>query len=640
MKRIVVLISNKGTGTNLQAIIDGVTGGKISAKIVAVISDTSLALGLNRARKHKIPIKIVLKKEDLLKVLQKLNPDYICLAGWKQIVLDEVIDNFPNRILNVHPGLIPDTLDGVVKNPDGSDGLWNRGKLTDKAIQNFLDSKATYAGSTIHFLSKEFDFGPVLGRCFEKIKKGDTVDSLYQRLKVKENKLYVDVLAKLCKKNGQTVLIVDGGGRGAVLVDKYGSSEHVSRILVVPGNDLMQINTKKPVITYPNLKTTSVKEILDICKKENVDLVDVAQDNAVEVGLVDELLKNGIPVIGPTRVAGQIEWDKQWARKFMGKYQIPMPKYHIFYTEKEGIEYVKNLPAIKCFVKASGLAEGKGSIPAKNKNEAIEAIKQMKNFGRAGETYLLEKWLVGEEFSAFALCDGESFKIVGYAQDHKRVFDGDKGPNTGGMGCVSNPLVVDKNIKRQVDEIFQKTMDGLRKEGRPYIGVLYLGGMVVDDEAVPAGRQVFVIEFNARWGDPEAQVITPAIKNDFIEIADAIIFGKLKKLKLNVDKKVRVVIAATAKGYPVNYSSVKGKKIFGIDVAIKKKVKLYGAGIINVNGNYVVNGGRVLYTVGEGKNVIKAREKAYKAMAHIKIEDNNLHYRTDIGWRDVERLNK
>jgi len=199
VKRIVVLISNKGTGTNLQAIIDGVESGQINAQVVAVISDTEEALGLQRAKKHHLPIEICPKKEDLLFLLKNLNPDYICLAGWKQIILDEVIDTFPNRILNTHPGLIPDTIDGVVNNPDDTDALWNRGKMTDKAIQNFFDNKATYAGCTNHFLSYEFDFGPVLGRCFEKILPNDTVDSLYTRLKKKENDLYVKVLHKLCK---------------------------------------------------------------------------------------------------------------------------------------------------------------------------------------------------------------------------------------------------------------------------------------------------------------------------------------------------------------------------------------------------------------------------------------------------------
>lgn len=200
MKPIGVLISNKGTGTNLQAIIDGTESGKINAKIVAVISDNKEALGLNRARKHKLPIKICPKIENLPPLLKSLNLDFVCLAGWKQIIVPEVIDAFPNRILNTHPGLIPDTLNGVVKNPDGTDGLWNRGKMTEHAMENVLGSKATYAGCTNHFLSHEFDFGPVLGRCFEKVKAGDTVNSLYIRLKRKENQLYVDVLAKLCKE--------------------------------------------------------------------------------------------------------------------------------------------------------------------------------------------------------------------------------------------------------------------------------------------------------------------------------------------------------------------------------------------------------------------------------------------------------
>jgi phosphoribosylglycinamide formyltransferase-1 len=195
--KIAILISNAGTGTNLQAIIDGVESKKIMAEIIAVISDKADAAGLERARKHNLPIVICPKKEDLLAILISLHPDFICLAGWKQIIADEVILAFPNKILNLHPGLIPDTIDGIVKNPDGTPGLWNKGLLTTKAIQNFLDQKATYAGSSIHFLTLNFDFGPVLGRCFEKIEADDTVESLYSRLKQKENWLYIEVLEKL-----------------------------------------------------------------------------------------------------------------------------------------------------------------------------------------------------------------------------------------------------------------------------------------------------------------------------------------------------------------------------------------------------------------------------------------------------------
>ena len=197
--KIAVLLSDAGTGTNLQAIIDGVETGKINAEICAVVSDTINALGLERAKKHNLNIEICPTKEALLPLLQKLNPDYICLAGWKQIILNEVIETFPNKILNLHPGLIPDTVEGKVKNPDGTDALWNKGMLTTKAIQNFLDQKTTFAGSSIHFLTLNFDFGPVLGRTFEKVEPHDNVESLYSRLKKKENKLYVEVLEKLTK---------------------------------------------------------------------------------------------------------------------------------------------------------------------------------------------------------------------------------------------------------------------------------------------------------------------------------------------------------------------------------------------------------------------------------------------------------
>src|SRR4030067_2947788 len=187
MKKLAVLISTVGTGSNLQAIIDAIEAKKLNAKITLVISDSKEALGIKRAKKHSLKIALCPKKEDLLPVLEMMNLDYIVLAGWKQIVSDEVIDKFQNRILNLHPGLVPQTIRGSVKNPDGTRALWNRGLLADKAGQNFLDQKSTYAGSTIHFLSKEFDFGKVLKRGFVKVHKNDTVDSLYSRLKTAEH---------------------------------------------------------------------------------------------------------------------------------------------------------------------------------------------------------------------------------------------------------------------------------------------------------------------------------------------------------------------------------------------------------------------------------------------------------------------
>lgn len=198
MKKLAVLISDTGTGTNLQAVIDAIESKKLNAEIVSVISSSPDALGLKRAKKHKLETLIVDKKSDLKKILNEYQIDFAVLAGWKLIIPQELIDAFPNRILNLHPGLIPDMMDGFVKNPDGTTGLWNRGKLTDAAIKNFLDNRSTYAGSTVHFLSDQFDFGKILNRCFEKIELDDTVESLYARLKKKENQIYVESLMKLC----------------------------------------------------------------------------------------------------------------------------------------------------------------------------------------------------------------------------------------------------------------------------------------------------------------------------------------------------------------------------------------------------------------------------------------------------------
>ncbi|EKE15136.1 MAG: Phosphoribosylglycinamide formyltransferase [uncultured bacterium] len=198
MKKLAILISDAGTGTNLQAIIDSGKNKKLKAKIALVISSSENAYGLQRAKKNRILTMVVGKKNNLEKILKDNQIDLVVLAGWKLIIPKTLINTFKNKVLNLHPGLIPDTMSGVVKNPDKTIGLWNRGKLTDIAIKNFLDKKATYAGSTVHFLSQEFDFGEVLNRCFEKILPNDTVESLYARLKKKENKIYVESLMKLC----------------------------------------------------------------------------------------------------------------------------------------------------------------------------------------------------------------------------------------------------------------------------------------------------------------------------------------------------------------------------------------------------------------------------------------------------------
>ena len=628
-KKLAVLISDKGTGTNLQTIINGVIKKIINASIVVVISDTGKAQGLLRAKRHKIKTVIVPKKKSLMTILKKHNPDFICLAGWKQIVPDEIINAFPEQILNTHPGLIPDKLSEEVKNPDKTIGLWNRGKMTDRAIQNFLDEHATYAGCSNHFLSNTFDFGRVLGRCFEKIRKNDTVETLYGRLKLKENKLYIDVLKKLCA--GINVLVIGQNGREHALATSYAKSNKVNKVIMIPGNGLTDFNNPK-IKNYPNVGMMDFEKIVDICKREKIDLVDVGQDNIIAAGYVDKFERLGITVFGPTKKAAQLEWDKKWAREFMVKYHLPIPKFKSFSNAKKAIKYVKGLSKQALFVKASGLALGKGAIFAKNKQAAIKGIKMMRQFGKSGKTFLIEECMTGEEFSLFTICDGRDYVIANWAQDHKRVYDGDKGSNTGGMGSIApTGAITYKDVKIIEKKIIKPTLLGMKKEGRPYKGILYLGG-------IKTTNGIKIIELNCRWGDPEAEVILPSIETDYLKISEAVIESKLKLAKINFDKKVRISVAGCSKGYPDDYSKAKGKEIFGIEQAMKVSgVLIFGSGIKRDKNKFYANGGRIFYVVGEGRNIKEARKKAYQAMKLINIKGNNLYYRTDIGWRDMQR---
>lgn len=430
------------------------------------------------------------------------------------------------------------------------------------------------------------------------------------------------------------VLVVDGGGRGAVLVEKYAQSPQVDRILAVPGNDWMSINTDKEVRTFPDLQTNNVEGIVSLCIKERVALVDVAQDRAIACGLVDALDQRGVLAVGPSRLAGQIEWDKAWARSFMRRRGIAHPRFAVFDTPAEGIRYLHAQPDGRWFVKASGLADGKGALPAEDREEAVRRIAEIEQFGEAATIFLLEQWADGEEFSTFALCDGERFQVIGSAQDHKRLHTFDEGPNTGGMGCSTPPLVLTNELIESVERaILTPAIDGLLEEGRPYRGVLYLGGIVRTD------GHLSVIEFNARWGDPEAQVIIPGLMGDFFTASLALAEGHAINGQLKSDGLSRVVVSGVARGYPGDYSTATGKRVFGLEDARRVPgVRVYGAGVKRVDGKDIAMGGRLFHVVGAGQDVMEARAHAYEALCLMSVEGNNLHYRTDIGWRDVERI--
>lgn len=429
------------------------------------------------------------------------------------------------------------------------------------------------------------------------------------------------------------ILIIGSGGREHSLADAYSKSKKVKKVLVAPGNGLMDFKKTKVQI-FPHIKTADFDSILDLAKKNRVDLVDVAGDEPIAAGFVDKFKNEGFEVFGPTQKAAEIEWNKKWARDFMQKYNLPIPSFQSFDNPKNAFEYIKSAPEAIFYIKASGLAAGKGAIRAENKEEAFNAIESMKQLGRSGEVFLIEECLTGEEFSLFAICDGKNYQIIKVAQDHKTVYEKDQGPNTGGMGCVAQSQVVNSSIIRIIkNKILNPFMKGMQNENRPYSGILYLGGIL------NSKNEIKIIEFNARWGDPEAEVILPSLKTDYLNIVKAVLQNRINKTKINFDNKIRVSVAGCSFGYPNDYLSVKGKKIFGLESAMKLPgIKIYGAGIKRKGSGFFAIGGRIFHLVAEGKDIQQARKKAYEAISLIYIEGNNLHYRTDIGWRDVERM--
>jgi phosphoribosylamine---glycine ligase len=450
------------------------------------------------------------------------------------------------------------------------------------------------------------------------------------------------------------VAITDAGGRGAALVDAYSRSPHVDRIIAFPGNDMMRfVSNGKPVETISEIrgqviKTTSRDAIIEACLERGVTLLDVCQDGAVANGTVNMARSKGLLAVGPTEEAGRIESRKDDCRAlgyrvYNGKYQ---PTFKIYRSQDEAIAYINALSGdnISKYVKAAGLADGKGAIGGRNKQEVIEAIKQMSRFGEAGKKFLLEDFLMnddgspGIEFSYYTLCNGSEYKYLGSAEDYKKLEDGDKGPNTGSMGCSFEPQSLTPEIRQLTEQqIIQPMLNGLVEEGRPYTGILYTSGMIIRKHNQ---ERVYLIEQNARWGDPETQVVLPDIENDWFELMMMNARGEsLRGVDIRRRGKSRVAVTIASKGYPGDYSNVTGMEISGISEAMKQKdTTIYGAGVRVSNDRYLANGGRLLYVVGEGDTTAQAKAVADNSADLITIKGDNTIRRTDIGDKDIARL--
>jgi phosphoribosylamine--glycine ligase len=417
------------------------------------------------------------------------------------------------------------------------------------------------------------------------------------------------------------VLVVGGGGREHALVWKIGQSPKVSKVYCAPGN--AGISRQAEVVP---IRANDLDGLLDFALREKIDLSVVGPEDPLTRGIVDLFESNGLAIFGASKQAAEIEGSKAFAKEMMRKYLVPSASYGVFEDRQKAIDYIRKEGA-PIVVKADGLAAGKGVILCKSAEEAIQAVDRImveKIFGEAGNRVVIEEYLVGEEASYLAFTDGKAILPLASSQDHKAVFDGDQGPNTGGMGAYSPaPVVTDEVNKRIVEKVLRPIIQGMGEEGRPYKGVIYAGLMIHDGHPK-------VLEFNARFGDPETQPVLMRMKGDIVPILEACINGALSRCKIEWENMASVCVVMASKGYPGDYE--KGKVIEGLEEASRmENVFVFHAGTAFADGKVVTNGGRVLGVTGLGTNISRAIERTYEAVKKISWE--GVHYRKDIGYR-------
>ncbi|MGZ3514296.1 MAG: phosphoribosylamine--glycine ligase [Thermodesulfobacteriota bacterium] len=422
------------------------------------------------------------------------------------------------------------------------------------------------------------------------------------------------------------VLVVGGGGREHALVWKISQSPRVTQVYCTPGN--AGISEQATIVP---IKANDLDGLLEFALKEKIDLTVVGPEDPLTRGIVDLFESKGLFIFGASRKAAEIEGSKAFAKEMMRKYYIPTAFYEIFGKRDDAVTYIRKVGA-PVVVKADGLAAGKGVIICKTVEKAIQSVDEImvrRVFGEAGNRVVVEEYLVGEEASYIAFTDGKAILPLASSQDHKAIFDGDQGPNTGGMGAYSPaPVVTDEVHERIIEKVLRPIIYGMGEEGRPYKGVLYAGLMI--HEGHPK-----VLEFNARFGDPETQPVLMRMKGDIVPILEACMKGTLSQHRIEWDNRSSVCVVMASKGYPGDYD--KGKVITGLkEVSRMEGVFVFHAGTAVKDGQTITNGGRVLGVTGLGEDIPRAIEKTYEAVK--KISWDGVYYRTDIGQKALCRV--
>ncbi|NLK97372.1 phosphoribosylamine--glycine ligase [Defluviitalea saccharophila] len=415
------------------------------------------------------------------------------------------------------------------------------------------------------------------------------------------------------------VLVVGSGGREHAIIWKIAQSKKVSKIYCAPGNGGI-----KSLAECVDIKATDIEALADFAQNAQIDFTIVGMDDPLMLGIVDKFQERGLKIFGPTQKAALIEGSKAFSKDLMKKYNIPTAAYEVFDDSKAAIEYLKT-QSFPIVVKADGLALGKGVLICNSFEEAkdaVFAIMEDKQFGEAGNKVVIEEFMEGQEVSILSFCDGNTIIPMVSAQDHKRALDNDQGLNTGGMGTFSPSRVYTKEINDYcMENIFKPTLDAMREEGRPFTGILFFGLMLTKDG-------VKVLEYNARFGDPEAQVVLPRLKGDLLEILEACVDQRLHEVKVEWEDNAAVCVVLASGGYPLSYE--KGYPITGLEAFNDvEDIIIFHAGTAKKGDQIVTDGGRVLGVTGIAATLDEAIKTAYQGVEKIHFEKK--HYRKDIG---------
>ncbi|MFA6142857.1 MAG: phosphoribosylamine--glycine ligase [Candidatus Omnitrophota bacterium] len=426
------------------------------------------------------------------------------------------------------------------------------------------------------------------------------------------------------------ILVIGSGGREHALCWKIAKSTRCSKLYCAPGNGGI-----RRIAEVAEIAADNIEALLKFAKEKNIDLTVVGPEVPLVKGIVDIFTKNGLKIFGPTKDLALLEGSKVFAKETMRRFGVPTADFKVFTDFKKASEYVKmkNCPLV---IKADGLCAGKGVIVCKTTDESQAALKKMmadKAFGNAADKVIVEDCLIGEEASIIVVSDGKNIVPLASSQDHKRIYDSDRGPNTGGMGAYSPaPIVTEELFKKILDLAVLPIVKGLAKEGKPYKGVLYAGIMLTD-------KGPYVLEFNARFGDPETQAILPRLKSDIVEMMERAVDGNLGNYKLEWDPRPCVSVVMASGGYPGDYE--KGKNISGISESEKlNDVVVFHAGTklsqrsSDGKDHLITSGGRVLNVTALGQDMAGAIDSCYKAVGLIKFD--KMHYRRDIGRKALK----